>query len=134
MMPARRSRRTYLKGLFTLVTLLWSSGAALSGDVGLVSRSCRRGTGAATDQHAVDLPGYVALETANDLSLALALSGAPRDVILGAKISAHPGQADHVQRAVGLPVASAVETVPYGLAGGGFDGRNPAEAGEGGLA
>src|SRR5215203_1130241 len=88
----------------------------------------------ARDQHAVDLPGYVALEAADDLSLALALLCAPRDVLLGATLSAHPGQADHVQRAVGLPVATAVETVPYDLAGGGFDGGDPAQTGEGGLA
>ena len=49
-------------------------------------------------------------------------SGAPRDVLLGATISAHPSQTDHVQRTVGLPVATAVETVPHDLAGGGFDG------------
>src|SRR5215217_7516947 len=47
--------------LFTRVTLLWSSGAAPGVNVGLVSRTCRRGTGAARDQHSVDLPGYVAL-------------------------------------------------------------------------
>ena len=49
-------------------------------------------------------------------------SGAPRDVFLRATISAHPGQTDHVQRTVGFPVATAVETVPDHLAGGGFDG------------
>jgi hypothetical protein len=44
-----------------------------------------------------------------------------------------PGTA-HVQRAVGLPVTSWVETVPHDLAGGGLDGSDPAEAGKGGLA
>ena len=34
-------------------------------------------------------------------------SGAPRDVLLRTAISAHPGQADHVQCAVCLPVATA---------------------------
>src|SRR5215208_7547410 len=106
--------------LFTLVTLLWSSGAAPGVDVGLLSRTCRRGTGAARDRHAVDLPGEVALEAAYDLSLTLALLCAPRDVFLRATISAHPGQTDHVQRTVGLPVATAVETVPHDLAEGGF--------------
>jgi hypothetical protein len=47
--------------LFTRVTLLWSSGAALGGDVALVLWSCRRGTGDARDQHAIGLPGDVAL-------------------------------------------------------------------------
>src|SRR5215207_664571 len=65
------------RGPFTQVTLLWSSGAAPSDDVGLVHWHCRRGTCAARDQHAVDLPGDVALETADDLSLALALLCAP---------------------------------------------------------
>src|SRR5215204_5744966 len=106
--------------LFTQVTLLWSSGAAPGGDVDLGFRPGRRGTGVARDQHAVDLPGYVALEAADDLSLALALLCAPRDVLLGASISAHPSQADHVQRSVSLPVATAVETVPHDLAEGGF--------------
>src|SRR5918994_2921209 len=54
--------------------------------------------GTARDQHVVDLPGYVALQAADNLSLALAFRGAPRDVLLRAQISAHPGQADHVQR------------------------------------
>src|SRR5215204_2363091 len=63
--------------LFTQVTLLWSSGAAPSDDVGLVHWHCRRGTCAARDQHAVALPGDEALETADDLSLALALLCAP---------------------------------------------------------
>src|SRR5215217_720151 len=109
-----------------LVTLLWSSCVAPGVDVGLVSPTCRQGTGAASDQHAVDLPGEVALETADDLSLALAFRGAPRDVLLGATISAHPGHTDHVQRTISLPVGAAVETVAHHLAGGGFDGRDPA--------
>jgi hypothetical protein len=73
--------------------------------VALVLWPYRRGTGAARDQHAVDLTGYVTLEAADDLSLALAFPGAPRDVCLRALISAHPCQADHVQRTVGFPVA-----------------------------
>src|SRR5215208_4348591 len=120
--------------LFTLVTLLWSSGAAPGGDGALHLWSRRRGTGTVSDQHAVGLPSYVALETADDLSFALALRGAPREVLLRARISAHPGQADHVQGAVGLPVATAVEAMPHDLAGGGFDGGDPAQTGEGGLA
>src|SRR5215207_1571662 len=120
--------------LFTQVTLLWSSGTAPSGYVTVVLWPYRRGTGAARDQHAVDLPGDVAFEAADNLSLALALLCAPRDVFLRATISAHPSQTDHVQRTVGLPVATAVETVPDDLAGGSFDGGDPAQAGEGGLA
>jgi hypothetical protein len=57
----KRSREAFLP-LFTGVTLLSSSGAAPGGDVGLVHRHCGRGTGTVSGQHAVDLPGYVALE------------------------------------------------------------------------
>src|SRR5829696_6321852 len=85
-------------------------------------------------QYAIDLPGYVALEAADNLSLALALLCAPRDVFLRATISSHPSQTDHVQRTVGLPVAAAVETVAYYLSRGGFHGRDSAQTGEGGLA
>ena len=56
-------------------------------------------------QYAIDLPGYIALEAADDLSLALALLYAPRDILLGATISAHPSQTDHIQRTVSVPVA-----------------------------
>jgi hypothetical protein len=119
--------------LFTQVTLLWSSGAALSGDVALVLRPCRRGTDDSSDQHAVDLPSDVALEAADDLSLTLSLRGASCDVFLRATISSHASQADHVQRTVGFPIATPVETMPHDLAGGGLDGRDSAEAGEGGL-
>jgi hypothetical protein len=61
-------------------------------------------------------------------------SGTPCDVLLGATISSHPSQTDHVQRTVSVPVAAAVETMPDNLASGSFDGRDPAQAGEGSLA
>jgi hypothetical protein len=61
-------------------------------------------------------------------------SGAPCYVLLGATISAHPSQTDHVQRTVGLAVPTAVETMPDNLARGSFDGRDTAEAGQGSLA
>src|SRR5215217_5288289 len=126
--------RLFLLPLFTLVTLLWSSGVAPSGDLGLLFWTRRRGTGAAGDQHAVDLSGYVALEAADNLSLALALLCAPRDVFLRAQISTHPSQTNHVQRTVGFPVATAVETVAYYLSRGGFHRRHSAQTGEGSLA
>src|ERR687897_2971852 len=85
-------------------------------------------------QYAIDLPGYIALEAADDLWLALAFRRAPRDVLLGATISSHPSQTDHVQRTVSVPVAAAVEPMPDNLARGSFDGRDPAQAGEGSLA
>src|ERR687890_148455 len=61
-------------------------------------------------------------------------SGAPCYVFLSAMISTHPGQADHVQRTVGFPVPTEVETMSDDLAGGGFNGSDPAHTGEGGLA
>src|SRR5215213_1884842 len=64
-------------GLFTEVTLLWSSGVGSGTDLGLVHRHCGRETATVSGQHAVDLPGYVALQTADDLSFALALLCAP---------------------------------------------------------
>src|SRR5215203_5737200 len=87
---------------------------------GLLLWAYGRGTGDARDQHSVDLPGDVALEAADDLSLALALLCAPRDVLLCTTISAHPSQTDHVQRTVGLAGATAVEAMPHDLAGGGL--------------
>src|SRR5215207_4866911 len=65
MQPARAARPwSFPSPVFTQVTLLWSSGVAPGVDVGLGFWPGRRGTGAARDQHAVDLPGEVALETA----------------------------------------------------------------------
>jgi hypothetical protein len=54
--------------VFTLVTLLWSSGAAPGDDVALILWSCRRATGAARDKHAVGLPSHVALESQRMIS------------------------------------------------------------------
>ena len=122
-----------LAPLFTQVTLLWSSGTALGGDVALVVWSCRRGTGDARDQHAVGLPGDVAFEAADNLSLALALRSAPSDVLARARISPHTSQTNHLQRTVGVPVATAVEAVAHYLSRGGFHRRHSAEAGEGSL-
>jgi hypothetical protein len=44
-------------------------------------------------------------------------SGAPCDVFPRVTISAHPSQADYVQRTVGLPVATEVEAMSDDLAG-----------------
>jgi hypothetical protein len=54
-------------------------------------------------------------------------SGAPCDVLPRAQISSHSSQADHVQRTVGLPIATSVEAVAHYLSGGGFHGRHSAE-------
>src|SRR5215213_8679705 len=102
-------------------------------DLAFVLGPYRQGTGDVRDQHAVDLPGDVALEAADDLSLALAFCGAPCNVLLCATVSSHPSQTDHVQRTVGVPVATSVEAVTHYLSRGGFHGRHSAETGEGGL-
>src|SRR5215212_9858699 len=80
---------------------------------GLLLWAYGRGTGDARDQHSVDLP---------------------RDVLLCATISAHPSQTDHLQRAVGFPVATAVETMAEDLAGGSLYESHSTQTGEGGLA
>src|SRR3712207_3040923 len=56
--------------------------------------SDRRRRGGSRDQDAVDLSGDVALETAHDLPLALALGGASCHVCLGAPIPAHSNHTD----------------------------------------
>src|SRR4051812_17348278 len=79
----------------------------------------------------VDLPGDVALEAADDLSLAEALAGAAFDVVAGGLVMAHPHDGDDVERAVGGPVAAAAEPVSAGgaSAAGGL-WRDAAELGE----
>ncbi len=49
-------------------------------------------------QAAIDLPGEVALETAHDLGLGLALGSAPGDVDLGGFVPVHAGDDSAVQR------------------------------------
>src|SRR4051812_7981813 len=81
-------------------------------------------------QHTVDLPSDVTLQTAHDLQLTLALCGTPSHVLSGALISPHPHHADHVQRAVGVSVATPVEPMSSHLARRGFYGRNSTQARE----
>ena len=81
----------------------------------------------------VDLPGYVAFETAHYLALGLALRSASRDVLPGTPVVSHAYHADQVQAAIGIPVTASVESVPDHLSPGRFDGRDSAEAGERGL-
>src|SRR5215210_1947914 len=60
-------------------------------------------------------------------------SGAPSDVLLGARISPHTSQTNHLQRTVGVPVATSVEAVAHYLSRGGFHRRHSAHTGEGSL-
>ena len=66
--------------------------------------------------------------------LLLPLRGASCDVLLRARIWSHPSQTDHVQRTVGVPVATEIEAVAHYLSRGGFRGRHSAQTREGGLA
>src|SRR5215210_114 len=98
-----------------------------------MSRSAKT-LGDGRNQDPVDLPCDITLEAAQDLPLGLALLCASGHVLSCALILAHPNHADHVQRPVGVSVATSVEAVAYHLAGGGFYGRDPAEARERSLA
>ena len=62
----------------------------------------------------VDLAGDVALEAADDFSLAEAFSGAAFDVVAGGLMVPHPDDGDDVEGAVGGPVAAAAEPVSAG--------------------
>ena len=63
-----------------------------------------------------DFPGDVALETADDFVLGLALGQPTGQVVLGGLVVAQPYQHDPVERGVGLAVTTGVEAVPDGLA------------------
>src|ERR1700691_2518336 len=77
-------------------------------------------------QELVDLAGDISFEAADDLFLGQALGGAALDVGTGGGVVAHAGDDDHVEGAVGLPVAAAVEPVASGFAAGGRDRGHPA--------
>jgi len=80
-------------------------------------------------------PGDVALEAADDLPFAQAFCGPSREVGTGWGVVAQPDNGDHVERAVGCPVAAAAQSVAAGgPAAAGRLGSCPAELGEGSLA
>jgi hypothetical protein len=85
-------------------------------------------------QGSVELSSDVALQAADDLGLGLAFLGASLDVGAGRPMPGHPPDRDQGQRPVRFTVAATIEAVPGGLAGGGRDGRDPAQLREGGLA
>ena len=60
-------------------------------------------------ERCVDLAGEVAFQAADDLAFALALAGAPFDVVLGGLVVAQADEHDPVERGVGLAVAASVE-------------------------
>src|SRR5438128_8477223 len=99
--------------------------------------SCLEGgqAGRLPRQRCEHFPGDVALEAADDLPLAQTLSASSRVVGAGRGMVAQPDDGDHVERAVGRPVAAATQSMAAGgpAATGGL-GRCPTELGEGSLA
>src|SRR3712207_7041336 len=79
------------------------------------------------------LAGHEALEAADDLPLAPPLGGAAPDVVDGGLMGAHPHDDDAVEGGVGLPLPTAVQPMPAGLAARGGDRAGAAELGGGGL-
>ncbi len=63
------------------------------------------------DEVVVDLSGDVALETAHDVELGQALSGAPLHMGLCGLMAVHADQGDAPQGMVGVPIATPVEAV-----------------------
>src|SRR6266487_2472042 len=73
-----------------------------------MSSGCGEGVLAHLVQRGEHLPGHVALQTADDLFLGLALLETLRHVVLGLLVVAQPHQHDPIQRGVGLAVTAAV--------------------------
>ena len=69
------------------------------------------------EERVVELASYVALEASDDLGLRFAFGGPSLGVGAGALAVAQPAHCDHVQRAVGVPVAAIVEAVAVGASG-----------------
>ena len=65
----------------------------------------------------VDRSSHIALQTSNDFSFTHSLCGATTHICLGTQIVTQPDHNDAIKRRVGLAVATAVETMPVGLAG-----------------
>ena len=85
-------------------------------------------------EESVEVPGEVALEATRRLPAALSFAHSAFDVVDGRLVDSASGEDDLMQGAVELSVATAVESVADGLAGGGGDRGGAGEPGEGGLA
>ena len=81
-----------------------------------------------------DAAGEVALEAADGLGAGLAFGAFAGDVGLRFRVAAEARNGDAVDGGVDLAVAAAVETVAVGVAGADRDRRDPAGAGELGVA
>ena len=84
-------------------------------------------------EESVKLAGDIADQAASDLAVGLAIGAASLRVGAGRRVMAQPGQDNHVQGLVELPVPGAVESNPDPLARGGGDRRRAAQHGEGGV-
>src|SRR6185436_12072337 len=70
-------------------------------------------------EESVEVPGEVALEATRRLPAALSFAHSAFDVVDGRLVDSASGEDDLMQGAVELSVATAVESVADGLAGGG---------------
>lgn len=95
-----------------------------------------RGQGSAGEGSAdgwVELADEVALQSADDLRLGLALLGATFNVVPCRLVIAHPYDDHVIQRRVGLTVARSVQPVLVGLARGCWDRASAGQGRERGL-
>ena len=80
-----------------------------------------------------NLASDVSFEATDDLSLAHSLCGVTAHVCPGTAVIKKPDDNDAIERGVGLSMATAVEPMPVGFAGGSRYGIDPAQGGEGSL-
>ena len=80
-----------------------------------------------------DFASDIAFEATDDLGLAHSLFGAPPHVCLGPVIMAKPDYNDAIECRIGLTVATSVEPMAVGLAGGSRYRTYAAQRSEGGL-
>lgn len=73
-----------------------------------------------------NLSDEVSFEASDDLGFGLALGRSSGHVGLGALVEPHADDDDAVERCVGLPVSTSVESVTVGPAGRGWDGVDAA--------
>ncbi len=82
---------------------------------------------------AEQLPGDVALERSHDLLRGAAFGSSARDVSAGGRIDVHADDGDRRERSVQASVTAAVESMPHGVARGGWGRTGPGQRGHRGL-
>ncbi len=80
-----------------------------------------------------DFASDIAFEAADDLWLAHSFLRSARHIVRRPLVVAEPDEDDPMESCVGLTVATTVEPVPIGLAGGSRQRTDSTESGEGGL-